>query len=532
MDDSAFCPTNGEFYRGGIWQRREEESVPDPNDPAGSGDVEGVEKQMENATENEPAAKEDSQEHSESPDLLEKLEPKRRFKTTLRSPAKPQPGLPASDPNLRGRVSRSSSFTSVASAPATVGADFVNVAGTSPSRDESRKVAEAAARAIVNRQRMNDSPKLDLESNNESGSSRPMSIHSASSLDDEPSRLKKVDEPSVLSMVDERPGSAPPNTQSLSSETVDVQAREVPQLPTRRSSSIASEKNAMFASRVSQATDAAKDMLKTRLNTYLAKRQQSKLQKQILTNDRDELVNSIKPRTRRLASEISTDLEQKNDNEDIDSGPLPFENKKSPLFAPSEFSALSSPGYGPRAMMTIPSTMSNVRPSMCSSDRPTEANLSPALPPRPASVENSGPPQLPPRSAPRPIPRRPLPEQPPPPQSAESSTAASPEDHSRVPKPANNEEDDLLILHIPSDDEDALDSARSSVKEIGHSPTESQQERHRVVQEEEAVLEPSSYGSSKGRRPSVAKDLSLPQWSEKQTQDTDMPEIMEQGLMG
>ena len=53
-----------------------------------------------------------------------------------------------------------------------------------------------------------------------------------------------------------------------------------------------------------------------------------------------------------------------------------------------------------------------------------------------------------------------------------------------------------------------------------------------VDQEEEAVLEPSSYGSAKSRRPSVAKESNLPQWSEKQAQDTDMPEIMEQGLMG
>ena len=59
MDDSAFCPTQGEFYRGGIWQRKDEESIPDPNDPAASGDVDAVEKQMEDATESEPAAKEE-----------------------------------------------------------------------------------------------------------------------------------------------------------------------------------------------------------------------------------------------------------------------------------------------------------------------------------------------------------------------------------------------------------------------------------------------------------------------------------------
>jgi hypothetical protein len=89
-----------------------------------------------------------------------------------------------------------------------------------------------------------------------------------------------------------------------------------------------------------------------------------------------------------------------------------------------------------------------------------------------------------------------------------------------------------MVLHIPSDDEDALESAGSSIKEAGRSPTESQYDRRRVVQEEEAVLEPSSYGSGKSRRSSAAKDLTLPQWSEKPAQDTDMPEIMEQGLMG
>jgi len=530
MDDSAFCPTNGEFYRGGIWQRKDEDSVPDPNDPAASGDVEGVEKQMQDATETGPVAKEESPEHSESGDSLETLEPKRRLRTTMRSPAKEQPVNPPSEQLSKGRVSRSSSFTSVSSAPAVVGADFVNVSGTSPSRDESRKMAEAAARAIVNRQRMNDSPKLNLEGTNESGGSRPISIKSLSSLDDEPAD-KKADEPVIPSIPDERPESAPPTTETTN-EGTDVQPRDVPPLP-RRPSSVSPEKNPVFAARVSQATDAAKDMLKTRLNTYLAKRQQSKLQKQILANDRDELVNSIKPRTRRLTSEVPKDLDQKDDDEDIDSGPLPFESKKSPLFPPSEFSPFSSPGYGPSAMMTIPSTMSNARPSMSNSDYPVRSSSSPALPPRPSSVKNPGPPpQLPPRSAPRPIPRRPVPEQPPPPQSVESSAPASPEDCSRPSKPSNPDDEDLMVLHIPSDDEDALESAGSSIKEAGRSPTESQHDRRRVVHEEEAVLEPSSYGSGKSRRSSAAKELTLPQWSEKPAQDTDMPEIMEQGLMG
>ena len=150
MDDSSFLPTNREFYQGGIWQRKDQESEPDPNDPAARGDVEGVEKQMEEATETEPAVKDRTLERSESADSLEKLEPKRRFKTTMRSPAKEQPVRPPSEQIQKGRVSRSQSFTSVASAPAVVGADFVNIAGTSPSRDESRRVAEAAARAIVN----------------------------------------------------------------------------------------------------------------------------------------------------------------------------------------------------------------------------------------------------------------------------------------------------------------------------------------------------------------------------------------------
>lgn len=529
MDDSSFLPTNGEFYRGGIWQRKDEESEPDPNDPAARGDVEGVEKQMEEATETQPAVKDRPLKHSESADSLEKLEPKRRFKTTMRSPTKEQPIKPPSEQILKGRVSRSQSFTSVASAPAVVGADFVNIAGTSPSRDESRRVAEAAARAIVNRQKMNESPKLRTDGTPEPSGSRPVSINSCSSLDDEPAGNGETVDPAVPSIVGERPDSAPPTVET-EDDSVSMQTRDVPNSPVRRLSSMSSEKNVVFASRVSQATDAAKDMLKTRLNTYLAKRQQSKLQKQILSNDRDELVNSIKPRTQRLPS-VSTDLDQKIEREDIDSGPLPFETKKSPLFAPSEFSVLSSPDYGPSAMMTIPSTMANARSSN-NTEIPVGPSPAPALPPRPTSVKSTPPPQLPPRSAPRAIPRRPVPETPPPPQGADSIGPTSPEDQPRLLKPENTDDDDLMILHIPSDDEEALDSAGSSIKGIEISPVNTQPERRRVDQEEEAVLEPSSYGSAKSRRPSVAKESSLPQWSEKQAQDTDMPEIMEQGLMG
>lgn len=528
MDDSSFLPTKGEFYPGGIWERKNEESESHPSDPAARGDVEGVEKEMEEATDSEPAVKDRPLEHSESADSLEKLEPKRQFRTTMRSPIK-EPIKPPSEQILKGRVSRSQSFTSVASAPAVVGADFVNVTGISPSRDDSKRVAEAAARAIVNRQKMNESPKLSTDGTPDLSVSRPVSLKSCSSLDDEPAGNRELDDPVTLSVVAERPESAPP-TLETKDDSVATQTRDVPDSPVRRQSSISSEKPAVFASRVSQATDAAKDMLKTRLNTYLAKRQQSKLQKQILSNDRDELVNSIKPRTRRLPSEVSTDLDQKNESEDIDSGPLPFETKKSPLFAPSEFSILSSPGYGPSAMMTIPSTMANARSSNICAENPVGPSSSPALPPRPTSMKRPAPPPLPPRSAPRPIPRRPVPEPPLPPQGADSSVPTSPEVQPRQFE--NTDDDDLMILHIPSDDEEALDSAGSSIKGISLSPVEAQPERRRVEQEEEAVLEPSSYGSAKSRRPSVAKESVLPQWSEKQAQDTDMPEIMEQGLMG
>jgi hypothetical protein len=112
--------------------------------------------------------------------------------------------------------------------------------------------------------------------------------------------------------------------------------------------------------------------------------------------------------------------------------------------------------------------------------------------------------------------------------------SSSPEEprHSTLTE-VKNDDDDLMILHIPSDDEEELESGASSVKETAEPIAESPPERRKVEQEEAAVLEPSSYGSgSRSRRTSRSKELGLPQWSEKHTSDGEMLELMEQGLMG
>ena len=89
-----------------------------------------------------------------------------------------------------------------------------------------------------------------------------------------------------------------------------------------------------------------------------------------------------------------------------------------------------------------------------------------------------------------------------------------------------------MILHIPSDEGEELASGASSIKGNGTSP-ESPSRRQKVSLEEGAVLESSPYGSNKTRRASVANtNESAPQWNEKQTSDRDMPEMMEEGLMG
>src|SRR5947207_933018 len=211
MDDSPFLPTAGALYPGGIWERKEDE-IEDPNDPAARGDVDAVEKEMEAAALGDSVDKDESAENSEPTDSIDKLKPKRRLKETLRSPAKETsvPSVP-SEQNLKSRASRSQSFTSIASAPAIVATEIVNVAGTSPSRDNSDWAAEAAARAIAQRARVTDSPKLSTDS--ESGS-RPISLKSDSSLDDvlQEDREKSTKDPEIapLSLAD-RSASAPPS---------------------------------------------------------------------------------------------------------------------------------------------------------------------------------------------------------------------------------------------------------------------------------------------------------------------------------
>jgi len=542
MDDIAFLPTHGEFYRGGIWQRRDEEQEQEqePTNPASTGDVDAVQKEMEEEANGDIVSKDESAEHSESADSVNKLEPKRRFKTTLRSPAKavaiPSTG---SEQNLKSRVGRSSSFTSVASAPAVVATDLVNIAGTSPTRDNADWAAEAAARAIAAKARISDSPKLGDGSSDNSGS-RPLSIKSASSVEGmSPVEGEKgiMDADIPQPSLQDRSASAPPDASPHEESTLSRDIKASPKVdPVKRTPTFTYDKNAALSTRVTQATGVAREMLKTRLDSYLARRQQQKLEKQILTKERDLLVNSTKPRTR-LPSDSSPNLVVKAVDDDIDSGPLPFESKKSPIFAPAEFGA-QSPGYGPSAMMTIPSTMANARPQASTLEvSPTPA---PDLPPRPAASPAKRPvppPPLPARSAPRPIPRRPVAAPPETVPSTDSSvhTPDVPADvyQGLENKDGRNDEDDLMILHIPSDDEeeDAINGGKSSAGGTDSSPAESPVARRKAEVEEPAVLAPSSYGSNRSRRTSAATE-SAPQWTEKPPAERDMPEMMEQGLLG
>jgi hypothetical protein len=540
MDDIAFLETDGEFYRGGIWQRRDDEPLPEPTDPASVGDVDGVQKQMEEEANGELVSKDESAEHSESTDSVHKLKPRERLKERLRSPGKavaiPSPGP---EQNLKSRVGRSSSFTSVASAPAVVSTDLVNVAGTSPTRDNTDWAAEAAARAIAARARLGDSPKLSAEGSSDNSGSRPLSIKSASSGEgispvDGEKGLVDAEIPH-LSLQD-RSASAPPDASPTEGTVREREAKMSSTLdPTKRTATFTYDKTAALSTRVTQATGVAREMLKTRLDSYLARRQQQKLEKQILTKERDLLVNSTKPRTR-LPSDSSPNLVIKIVDDDIDSGPLPFENKKSPMFPATEFGG-QSPGYGPSAMMTIPSTMANARRPSASTPE-VSPNPAPELPPRPAASPGNRPvpPPLPARSSPRPIPRRPVATQP--------ETTAGTHSNAHTPDvPAEvyqglanendpNDDDDLMILHIPSDDEEEeLDGAKSSAGGTDSSPPESLVLRRKASEEEPAVLAPSSYGSNRSRGASAA-DESAPQWTEKPPAERDMPELMEQGLMG
>ena len=540
MDDIAFLPTEGEFYRGGIWQRRSDETEPESTDPAAVGDVEGVQKQMEEEANGDIVSKEESAEQSESAGSVNKLESKRRLKTTLRSPAKAI-GIPStgSEQNLKSRVGRSQSFTSIASAPAVVAADLVNVAGTSPTRDNADWSAEAAARAIAARARPSDSPKFSADGGSDNSGSRPLSIKSASSVEGmSPVEGEKgvIDTEILRSSFQDRSASAPPDSSPPEGTILPRDAETSPKSnPTKRTPIFSYDKNAALSTRVTQATGVARDMLKTRLDSYLARRQQQKLEKQILTKERDLLVNSTKPRTR-LPSDSSPNLVIKTEEDDIDSGPLPFE-KKSPMFAPSEFGAQSN-GYGPSAMMTIPSTMATARPTVLTPEiSPAPApELPPRLPPPPAK-RPVPPPPLPARSAPRPIPRRPVAVQ----REAIPTTDSSahtpdvPVDiyQGLVDKnDRDDDDDDLMILHIPSDEEEEeVDGAKSGTGGTDGSPTESLLGNRKVEVEEPAVLAPSSYGSNRSRRTSAANERT-PQWTENLPAEREMPEMMEQGLFG
>jgi hypothetical protein len=525
MDDTAFLPTKGEYYRGGIWKHQEEKSE-EPPDSAAAGDIDAVEKEMEDKAQGDETPKEESAENSESTDAVEQLEPKRRMRTTLRSPvgdaATPKV---ASEQNLRSRMGRSASFTSVASAPAVVATDPVNVIGTSPSRDTVDWAAEAAARAIAQKAKASESPRLSADVPGDLLEPTPSLPEIVSTSEEEKA--------STESMRDEVPMTLENNSEPVLSKPDPAVAGKLSRSSTPSSRFGLANKDALFSTRVSQATDAAKDMLRTRLNTYLAKRQQSKLQKQILTNDRDLLVNSMKPRTR-LPSDTSPELASKPDDEDIDSGPLPFENKKSPLFAPSEFGSLQSPGYGPSVMMTIPSTMANARPTVPETTTSGSSPTPPPLPERSPSARKLVPPPLPARSTPRAIPRRPVPQTPQHSHDVESSgpsAATSPEDaRDHAISQNGTDEDDLMVLHIDDDEEQEQASRTSSVKnfDLGTSP-----DRRRVEREEEAVLEPSSYSSNKSRRPSMVKEPSTAsQWKGGQDAERDMPEMVAEGLMG
>jgi hypothetical protein len=539
MDDIAFLPTTGEFYRGGIWKRRDDEPKPDPTDPAASGDVDAVEKELEREAIGDDAVQDDSAENGESTDSIVNVESKQRMNTTLRSPGK-EVTSPANiaEQNLKTRVARSQSFTSVASAPAIVATDLINVAGTSPSRDNTDWSAEAAARAIAQKARMTENPKLGTDTPSDISGSRPISPKSYSSLEEgmqEDRDKSSKDTETLPSTLKDQSTSAPSDSNKhIATPPIDS-PNTPPREHVRRSSAFSIDRDAPLSSRVSQATEAAKEMLKTRFNSYLARRQQSKLEKQILNKDRDLLVNSTRPRTL-LPSESAPNFVQKPEDDDVDSGPLPYENERPPIFSPSEIST-QSPEYGPSAM-TVPSTMASTRSPSTITETPTP-NSPPKLPPRSSAVKRPlPPPPLPDRSAPRPIPRRPVPQHPPLAPNSDSGpqTPSSSLEHKESPIRRNqsvdddDDDDDLLILHISSDEEDA-ESATSSAKEPENSPTDSSKGRRRALLEDEAVMESPSYGTSKSNRVSAANE-SAPQWHEKHISDRDMPELMEQGLMG
>ena len=116
------------------------------------------------------------------------------------------------------------------------------------------------------------------------------------------------------------------------------------------------------------------------------------------------------------------------------------------------------------------------------------------------------------------------------------SPSSSPDDHRPDEQPTNtngqNEEDDLMILHIPSDEGEELASGSSSIKGMEVLPRESKAKAKSVVGRRSGfrVIAVWEY---KNRRASVANaNESAPQWNEKHTSDRDMPEMMEQGLMG
>src|SRR5213596_3356181 len=111
MDDISFLPTSGSLYRGGIWERRDDE-IENPSDPAARGDVEAVEREMQRVAEGDKPDMTESAENGESSNSINKSESESELKSLL-SPVK-ETCLPlvSSDQNLSSRVRRSQSFTS------------------------------------------------------------------------------------------------------------------------------------------------------------------------------------------------------------------------------------------------------------------------------------------------------------------------------------------------------------------------------------------------------------------------------------